>query len=57
LVIEEDNMAEENKVLEYAIEDGKLVLKVDPNKNGKYVVKVEIDMLEVPSEIVSAIKK
>lgn len=41
----------ENKVVDFQIVDGKLIVSVDPNKNGKAVIKVELDLAEVPAEI------
>jgi hypothetical protein len=48
---------EEKKMLEFKFENGKVLLTVDPNKDGQPVFKAEIDAAEVPDEILSAIKK
>jgi len=48
---------EENKVVDFKIEDGNLIIKVDPNKDGENLIEIKVNMLEVPDEIISAIKK
>lgn len=47
----------ENKIVDFKIEDGKLIISADPNKNGKPVLYVSLDIMEVPAEIVSILKK
>ena len=47
----------EIKATEMKLEDGHLVILVDPNKNGKPVLKVILDIAEVPSEIAELFKK
>lgn len=47
----------EKKMLDFEIKDGKLILSVDPNKDGEPVVFLSVDLKEVPDEIVSAFKK
>ena len=47
----------EKKMLDFKIEDGKLHLSVDPNKDGQPVVTLVVDMAEVPDEVLSAFKK
>lgn len=47
---------DENKVLNFEIKDGQLHLSVDPNKNGKPVVTLAVDLLEVPAEVIDGIK-
>jgi hypothetical protein len=43
----------EKKVLDFNIVDGKFILVVDPNKNGVSVLRLELDLAEVPSEVLS----
>lgn len=47
----------ENKALSFEIVEGDLVIKVDPNKNGKNLIELKIDLAEVPAEIMSVLKK
>lgn len=42
-----------NDVVKFNITDGKLAVEVDPNKNGKPVLSLLIDLAEVPSEVLS----
>jgi len=49
-------MSEEKKVLDFKIEDDKMLLTVDPNKDGQPVLSLAINLKEVPDEIISAIK-
>jgi len=46
----------EHKALSFAIVESKMVIAVDPNKNGAPVVKIEIDLKEVPAEVLAIIK-
>lgn len=50
-------VVEEKKAVSFKIVDSKLLVEVDPNKNGTPVIKLELDLVEVPSEIVAVIKK
>lgn len=47
----------ENKVVDFTFEGSKLIVKVDPNKDGEHVLEVKIDMAEVPDEIASIFAK
>ena len=47
----------ENKVVEFKIEDGKMIIKVDPNKDGEAVISISVNIAEIPDEVVSAFKK
>ena len=46
----------ENKVVDFKIQDGKLLISVDPNKNGVALVKIEMELSEIPVEAIDAIK-
>lgn len=50
-------MSEEVKVISYKVEGSKLVIAVDPNKDGQPVLKLELDALEAFNEIASALGK
>jgi len=39
------------KVIDYKIEDGKLKVTADPNKDGEPVITIELDLSEVIDEI------
>jgi hypothetical protein len=41
--------------VDFSFEGSKLLVVVDPNKDGQPVVRVEIEMAEIPDEILSAI--
>lgn len=43
--------------VKFEITDGKLIIQVDPNEDGQIVLEVKIDLLEVPDEVLSALKK
>ena len=43
------------KAVEFTFEGSKLLVIVDPNKDGQPVMKLEIEMAEIPDEILSAI--
>lgn len=47
----------ENKVIDFQILDGKFVVVVDPNKNGIAVLKVELNLAEIPAEVLSLFNK
>ena len=44
-------------MLKFEFEDGKLFIMIDPNKDGQYLLKLEVDMTEIPDEVISAFKK
>jgi hypothetical protein len=46
-----------DKAFEFKIEGGFLIITADPNKDGQNVMELKIDLLEVPDEIMSALKK
>jgi len=48
---------EEKKVVDFKVEDGKLKILVDTNKDGEPVVSLVVDIAEIPDEVVSALKK
>ena len=54
---EDTNAVEEKKAIDFKIEDAKLIIKVDPNKDGQAVVELNVDLAEVADEIIDAIKK
>ncbi len=45
----------ENKAVEFKFEGAKLLIVVDPNKDGGPVLKVEVDLAEIPDEVLSLI--
>lgn len=47
----------EHKAIDFKIEDGKLKIAVDPNQDGEPVLKVEVDLAELPDEVISAFRK
>lgn len=47
----------ENKKVEFKVEDSKLIIAIDMNQDGEAVVKIEVDLKEIPDEIFSALKK
>lgn len=48
---------EENKSVSFKVEDGKLVVQVDPNKDGQALLTVHLDIAEVPDEVIELFKK
>lgn len=46
-----------NKTIEIKVEDGHLIIRVDANKDGEAVLEVRVNILEVPDEILSLLKK
>jgi len=46
----------ENQVVEVKFEGAKVIINVDPNKDGSPLVKVELDLLQIPSEVKDLIK-
>ncbi|MCK5615253.1 hypothetical protein KAR91_76020 [Candidatus Pacearchaeota archaeon] len=47
----------EAKKLDFKMEDGKFVILVDPNADGEPLLRIMINLSEVPDEIVSLFKK
>jgi len=43
-------------VVKFEYQDTKLFVSIDPNKNGVPVIKLELDLSEIPSEVWEAIK-
>lgn len=50
-------MSEEKKVVSFEVEDGKLKLVVDPNRDGQPVVSLVVDIAEVPDEVAALFLK
>lgn len=48
-------MTEEKKVYSLKFTDGKLLIELDPNRDGQPVMKLEVDVMEIPDEVISAI--
>lgn len=46
----------EPKAVEVKFEGSKLLVQVDSNKDGQPVVKLEVELSEVPDEVFAAIK-
>lgn len=44
-------------MVDYSFEGTKLIVTVDPNKDGQAVVSVTIDLSEVADELLGALKK
>lgn len=44
-------------VVEFKIENGMLIIEVDPNKDGQNVLVLHIDLAEIPDEVLSVLKK
>lgn len=47
----------EEKIFDYKIEDGKIVVALDLNKDGASSVELKIDIMEVIQEAISKIAK
>lgn len=47
----------DGKIVTLALENGMLAITVDPNKDGQALLKVLIDILEVPDELVTLLNK
>jgi len=47
----------ENKAVSFLFDGSKLKIIVDSNKDGEPVLSVEIEMAEIPDEVLSAIQK
>jgi len=45
----------ENKAVEMKFEGTKLIVNVDPNKDGGPVIVVMVDLMEIPDEVMSVI--
>ncbi len=45
----------ENKAVEMKFEGTKLIVNIDPNKDGGPVIVVMVDLMEIPDEVMSAI--
>ena len=45
----------ENKAVDMKFEGTKLIVSVDPNKDGTPVIVVMVDLMESPDEVMSAI--
>jgi hypothetical protein len=50
-------MSEEHKLVDFKIEESKLHLTVDPNRDGQAVVSLLVDLAEIPDEVLSALGK
>lgn len=50
-------ITKDGQIVSFTIEEGSMVITVDPNKDGQALLSLKIDLLEVPDEIVSLIKK
>jgi hypothetical protein len=50
-------MSSDGKIVSLSVDEGYLVIKVDANKDGEAVLVVKVNLLEVPDEIMSALKK
>jgi hypothetical protein len=46
----------EAQVVDVKFEGAKVVVTVDPNKDGSPLVKVELDLLQIPAEVKELIK-
>lgn len=46
----------ETNVVEVKFEGAKVIINVDPNKDGSPLVKVELDLLQIPAEVKELIK-
>lgn len=53
----EEPVVVEAKVVDFKIVDGKFMISVDPNKNGKALLEIMLELSEVPSEVVAIFKK
>lgn len=47
----------DGKVVEFGVEGTKFIVKVDPNADGDALLKLELDILEIPDELVSIFNK
>lgn len=46
----------ENQAVELKFEGTKAVIVIDPNKDGSPLVKVELDLMQIPAEVKDLIK-
>lgn len=46
----------ENQIVDIKFEGAKVIVAVDPNKDGSPLVKVELDLMQIPSEVKDLIK-
>lgn len=47
---------EDKKSVELKFEGAKAIIVIDPNKDGSPLVKVELDLLQIPQEVKDLIK-
>ena len=47
----------DKKVFDIKIEDGKLIISIDTNKDGEPVAFFSVALSEIPDEVIDAIKK
>lgn len=47
----------EAKKVEFSVVDGKFVIAVDPNADGKALLVVTLDIAQVPAEVAALFKK
>jgi hypothetical protein len=45
------------KVSKFTFENGEMIISVDPNKDGKPLLKVVIDAAQIPAEVMSLLEK
>jgi hypothetical protein len=45
----------ENQAVKFEFVGSKLLIAVDPNRDGGPVLKLEIDLMEIPDEVMSVI--
>jgi len=45
----------DNKPYSFRFEGSTLIIEVDPNKDGDVVLKVEVNLAEIPDEVLSLI--
>jgi hypothetical protein len=43
----------ENKAVDFTFDGSKLMIVVDPNKDGEPVLRLEIELAEIPDEVMS----
>lgn len=47
----------DGKKLAMTTQDGKFIILVDPNQDGEALIKLEVDLAEVPDELIDIFKK
>ena len=47
----------ENKAIDFQVENGNIVIKVDSNRDGQPLLVLSIAMSEIPDEVFALIKK